>query len=126
MIDPILHHTLGLEAEVRRLTAENASLRQQLAAMREQVPAPIGEAGTMPGTSGFTLATFRAEDVPVGTKLYAAPVPPADAVRDAELNSEIANWLLVTAKTLSDVGHFAAAAENERYAATLAAKGDGQ
>lgn len=27
----------------------------------------------MPGTSGFTMACFRAADIPVGTKLYAAP-----------------------------------------------------
>ena len=31
---------------------------------------PIGEVGTMPGTTGFTMACFKAEDVPVGTKLY--------------------------------------------------------
>lgn len=34
---------------------------------------PVGEAIAMPGTSGgFTMATFRGADVPVGTKLYAA------------------------------------------------------
>lgn len=31
---------------------------------------PVGQAGTMPGTDGFTMAAFRADDVPVGTKLY--------------------------------------------------------
>lgn len=31
----------------------------------------VGEAGTMPGTTGFTMAVFKAEDVPVGTRLYA-------------------------------------------------------
>lgn len=30
----------------------------------------VGEAGSMPGTSGFTMAVFRSEDVPVGTVLY--------------------------------------------------------
>lgn len=33
----------------------------------------VGEAGEMPGTSGFTMACFKAVDVPAGTKLYAAP-----------------------------------------------------
>lgn len=32
---------------------------------------PLGIAGAMPGTSGFTMANFKAEDVPVGTELYA-------------------------------------------------------
>lgn len=39
--------------------------------------AMVGEAGKMPGTSGFTMACFKAEDVPVGTKLYAGPHPAA-------------------------------------------------
>ena len=34
---------------------------------------PVGEAGSMPGTDGFTMACFRASDVPVGTKLYTRP-----------------------------------------------------
>ncbi|MDM8356637.1 hypothetical protein P8H29_10670, partial [Pandoraea communis] len=35
---------------------------------------PVGVAGTMPGTEGFTMACFEAAKVPVGTSLYAAPV----------------------------------------------------
>jgi hypothetical protein len=36
---------------------------------------PVGVAGTMPGTGdGFTMACFKASDVPLGTKLYAAPI----------------------------------------------------
>ena len=31
---------------------------------------PVGEAGAMPGTAGVTVAFFKAEDVPLGTKLY--------------------------------------------------------
>ncbi|QIG67441.1 hypothetical protein EVB39_112 [Rhizobium phage RHph_TM3_3_9] len=31
----------------------------------------VGEAGTMPGTTGFTCAAFIAESVPVGTELFA-------------------------------------------------------
>jgi len=34
---------------------------------------PVGVAGTMPGTSGFTMAAFDAAKVPVGTALYASP-----------------------------------------------------
>ena len=30
----------------------------------------VGVAGTMPGTDGFTMAAFRADQVPVGTSLY--------------------------------------------------------
>jgi len=43
---------------------------------RAQGPGPgeaVGEAGEMPGSNGgFTMAVFKASDVPVGTKLYAA------------------------------------------------------
>lgn len=35
-------------------------------------PVAVGEAGTMPGTTGFTMACFKADEVPVGTKLYTA------------------------------------------------------
>lgn len=42
---------------------------------RRAAPAggPVGEVGTMPGTSGFTMACFHADKVPLGTKLYTAP-----------------------------------------------------
>lgn len=44
---------------------------------------PVGVAGTMPGTDGFTMACFEASKVPVGTDLYlAAPAQqPVDAAR---------------------------------------------
>lgn len=42
---------------------------------RQQRGELIGEAGTMPGTLGFTMACFPADKVPVGTKLYTAPQP---------------------------------------------------
>lgn len=54
---------------IRRLIREDRARRAAPVAQE-----PVGEAGTMPGTSGFTTAVFRASDVPVGTKLYAAPV----------------------------------------------------
>ncbi len=34
---------------------------------------PVGVVGAMPGTSGFTMACFKADQAPVGTKLYATP-----------------------------------------------------
>lgn len=33
----------------------------------------VGVAGSMPGTDGFTMAAFKASDVPIGTKIYTAP-----------------------------------------------------
>ncbi len=33
----------------------------------------VGEAGSMPGSSGFTMACFHADKVPLGTKLYIIP-----------------------------------------------------
>ena len=36
---------------------------------------PVGEAGSMPGADGFTMACFRASDVSVGTELYTHPQP---------------------------------------------------
>ena len=53
--------------ELYRLIA--ARLRGE--AQAEQAVA--GEAGTMPGTDGFTMACFKANDVPVGTPLYTRP-----------------------------------------------------
>lgn len=35
----------------------------------------VGEVGAMPGTSGFTMACFKADDVPAGTKLYTLESP---------------------------------------------------
>lgn len=55
----------------------------QLARQRQGSGEPVGEAGTMPGTSGFTMACFKAADVPVGTKLYTTTAAQADEVRDA-------------------------------------------
>jgi hypothetical protein len=44
-----------------------------------QEPVGIASAG-MPGTNGgFTMCVFKAVEVPVGTKLYAAPSPQGDA-----------------------------------------------
>ena len=58
------------------------ALRELLAAHNAGAQEPVGVAGTMPGTDGFTMAAFRAEDVPVGTSLYTHPQPMTDAARD--------------------------------------------
>jgi hypothetical protein len=39
---------------------------------------PVGVVGTMPGASGFTMASFEAAKVPVGTPLYTRPAPALD------------------------------------------------
>lgn len=44
----------------------------------------VGEAGSMPGTDGFTMACFRASDVPAGTKLYTHPQPPRQPLTDEQ------------------------------------------
>ena len=36
---------------------------------------PVGVVDLMPGTSGFTMACFHADKVPVGSKLYTHPAP---------------------------------------------------
>lgn len=59
-------------------------------AAKPSLPAPVGEAGTMPGTDGFTMACFKAADVPLGTKLYAES--PVDALQLGRLRSIIADY----------------------------------
>lgn len=65
-------------------------LKPQPAAAGE-LPEPVGVAGTMPGTGGFTMAAFKAEDVPVGTKLYASAAA-AECRRDAESEQAPVAW----------------------------------
>jgi len=55
-----------------------------------EAPQAVGEAGPMPGTSGFTMACFKAADVPVGTKLYAATLLPLCGAQHAESGKEVA------------------------------------
>lgn len=56
-LGPVTTSHLKLDI-ARALTAERRSVE------------PVGNAGTMPGTSGFTMAAFKADDVPEGTSLY--------------------------------------------------------
>ena len=54
--------------EMGRQCAQCDALRAKIESMERQEPAGI--AGSMPGTSGFTMACFSADEVPMGTKLY--------------------------------------------------------
>lgn len=67
-VNPILTELLD------RLEAADKE-RDALQAKTEEIEkqGPAGIAGPMPGTSGFTVACFSADEVPVGTKLYALP-----------------------------------------------------
>jgi hypothetical protein len=68
----------------------------QLRAQRQQGAEPVGTVGPMPGTQGFTMATFEASKVPVGTNLYTPP-PQANALvaaayrKAAEIVGELEN-----------------------------------
>jgi hypothetical protein len=53
---------------------------------------PIGQADPMPGASGFTMACFKASDVPVGTKLYLAPSSTDSAQAAVEEVRDAARW----------------------------------
>ena len=50
---------------------ERDELRAKIDQMERQKP--IGTVGGMPGTTGFTMACFHADEVPIGSKLYALP-----------------------------------------------------
>ena len=56
---------------VEACKAEVETLRAKITEMEKQKP--IGTAGGMPGTTGFTMACFHADKVPIGDKLYALP-----------------------------------------------------
>lgn len=61
----------ALLAKLEAADRERDALRAKIEAMAKQEP--VGGAGAMPGTSGFTMACFRADAVPFGSKLYALP-----------------------------------------------------
>lgn len=48
---------------------------------------PVGEVGELPGSNGgFTMAVFKASDVPLGTKIYASPpIPHKEGEDSAEV-----------------------------------------
>ena len=56
---------------VEACKAEIEALRAKITEMEKQKP--VGTAGGMPGTTGFTMACFHADKVSIGAKLYALP-----------------------------------------------------
>lgn len=60
-----------LRDELVQYKNERDDLRARIAEMEKQEP--VGTTGGMPGTTGFTMACFHADKVPIGTKLYALP-----------------------------------------------------
>jgi hypothetical protein len=91
------------------------------------LPEAVGEAGAMPGSNGgFTMAAFKASDVPEGTKLYAAPPPPpvelpGDVVREAIIAAYLAGAQAVhDAWSTDPFPEFEEAAHD--YAASIASR----
>jgi hypothetical protein len=70
-------HTVQLNGRHSPLLTHMMNSRNTPPAAQQE---PVGEVGTMPGTTAFTMACFKAEAVPVGTKLYTTP--PAAAVQE--------------------------------------------
>jgi len=71
-------------AEVDRRVERALAARSALV----DVPAvePVGEVGEMPGSNGgFTMAVFKASDVPLGTKLYRHPPLSREGADSAEV-----------------------------------------
>jgi hypothetical protein len=78
----------SVEALLGGANGPTIQLRALLSAPAPAAPEPVGEAGTMPGTAGFTMACFHADKVPLGTKLYMQPLAPTqaqDVQRDADM-----------------------------------------
>lgn len=57
--------------ELAQYKNERDELRTRIERMERQEP--VGTTGGMPGTTGFTMACFHADKVPIGSKLYALP-----------------------------------------------------
>lgn len=60
-------HWSGDDPKLKQECAENAELIAGVFGTGFKI---AGEVGTMPGTDGFTMAAFKADEVPVGTKLF--------------------------------------------------------
>lgn len=60
-----------LRDELAQYKNERDTLRAKIEQMERQEP--VGTTGGMPGTTGFTMACFHADKVPIGSKLYALP-----------------------------------------------------
>lgn len=89
------------------------ALKQIDAALSLQGEAvPVGVADNMPGTSGFTMAAFKAVDVPVGTKLFTSP--PIPTAQQSELIRKCAELAPEECKTCIGYGYVDANSRNER------------
>lgn len=61
----------GVSAQRVTQAADHVAQPLEMVAAPVALPEPAGVVGAMPGTSGFTTAIFKANEVPVGTHLYA-------------------------------------------------------
>jgi len=62
-----------MDSNAERLLGARNHIASRLRGEAQAEQQAVGEAGTMPGTDGFTMACFKANDVPVGTPLYTRP-----------------------------------------------------
>ncbi|WWQ12975.1 hypothetical protein PQ43W_29 [Ralstonia phage PQ43W] len=63
----------GIDGGIGTRIADEAIEAFREAFVNSADAAPVAEAASMPGTGGFTMACFRADEVPVGTPIYAHP-----------------------------------------------------
>lgn len=76
----------------------------------------VGIVGSMPGTEGFTMACFKADEVPVGTPLYLHPQP-------AELAEQQGVALrYLTQRELDSIGSQAEGMDGEQWDRWVQAK----
>ena len=61
---------VALEACGEHFTGSDADMERALTAAMGAWAVPVGQAGTMPGTAGFTAAVFKTIDVGVAQPLY--------------------------------------------------------
>jgi hypothetical protein len=92
LASPIVQRQLAEFSKIRtpedkRCSPELAALQSTIAQLQARVAElesargePVGEVGSMPGTSGFTMAAFKADEVPIGTKLFTTPPAPGAVV----------------------------------------------
>jgi len=96
-----------------------AEMGNALTAALAMLPSePIGEAGPMPGSNGgFTMAAFKATDVPVGTKLYTSPTPHPSLDREGLLEEarEVLSKIAYITELKPPKGHWRDAVRESVY-----------
>lgn len=87
---------MALEAFIESLPAMGEQeqawrIHQRALAMapKQEAQEPVAEVSAMPGTSGFTMAVFKADDMPIGSKVYAATA----AANGAQYLTRVADFL---------------------------------